>query len=79
MSEAMKIDCEEALKRMFEYIDHELHAVRHEEMEKHLAACRSCYSRLEFEQHLRRHIKGAAGGKAPEQLQTKIKDLIRKL
>lgn len=79
MSEEKNIDCEEALKRMFEYIDKELHAARHEEMERHLASCRGCYSRLEFEKRLQQHIKGVAAEKASERLQSRIKDLIRKL
>jgi anti-sigma factor (TIGR02949 family) len=79
MSDKKTIDCEEALKRLFEYIDHELNGHRHEEMEDHLAKCRSCYSRLEFEKRLKNHLQGATRQKAPEELQSKIKHLIRKL
>jgi len=79
MSEKKTIDCEEALKRLFEFIDHELHGHRHEEMEDHLSRCRSCYSRLEFEKKLHYHLKSAVERKAPQELQSKIKSLIRKL
>jgi anti-sigma factor (TIGR02949 family) len=73
------IDCEEALKRLFEYIDHELHGRRHEQMEEHLSKCRSCYSRMEFEKRLQQHLKSATDQKAPQDLQNKIKKLIHKL
>jgi len=79
MSDKPTIDCEEALKRLFDYIDNELHAHRHSEMEDHLSKCRSCYSRLEFEKKLHTHLKNAAQTKAPKELQSKISDLIRKL
>ncbi len=79
MSDKQAIDCEEALKRLFEYIDHELNGHRHEEMEDHLSRCRSCYSRMEFETRLQRHLKSAARQTAPGELQNKIKNLIRKL
>jgi len=79
MSDIKTIDCEEALKRLFEYIDHELHGHRHDEMEDHLSKCRSCYSRLEFEKRLHHHLKSAAKTEAPEELQGKIINLIRKL
>ena len=79
MNDKKTIDCEEALKRLFEYIDQELNAHKHEEMEDHLSKCRSCYSRLEFEKRLKQHLQGAAKQKAPDELQGKIKNLIRKL
>jgi len=79
MSEEREISCEEALKRMFEYIDRELHVAKQGEMERHLATCRSCYSRLEFEQRLQQHIRSVGGEKASDRLQAMIKDLIRKL
>lgn len=79
MSDIKPIDCEEALKRLFDYIDRELHGHRHDEMEEHLSKCRSCYSRLEFEKRLQLHLRNATAAKAPDELQRKVKDLIRKL
>jgi anti-sigma factor (TIGR02949 family) len=79
MSDKKTIDCEEALSRLFEYIDQELHGHRHEEMEDHLSKCRSCYSRLEFEKRLHQHVKSATKKKAPEALHNKMKILIQKL
>ena len=77
MSDHKPINCEEALKRLFEYIDRELDGHKHDEMQEHLSKCRGCYSRLEFEKKLRRHLKCAAEDKAPEELQDRIKKLIR--
>lgn len=79
MNDIKPINCEEALKRLFEYIDHELHSHQHDEMEEHLSRCRSCYSRLEFEKRLHQHLKDATQKKAPEELHNKVKSIIRKL
>lgn len=79
MSKQDTINCEEAIKQLFEYIDNELNAHKHEQMEDHLAKCRSCYSRLEFEKRLHNHITQATKQKAPEALQNKLKLLIQKL
>jgi mycothiol system anti-sigma-R factor len=55
MTDTRTIDCEEALHRLFEYIDAELHEESRREMEQHLERCRSCFSRVEFEKRLKAH------------------------
>jgi len=79
MSKENMIDCEEALSRLFEFIDHELHPVHNHEMDGHMSRCRSCYSRLEFENRLREHLRKATQEKASDGLQNKVKSLISKL
>lgn len=79
MSDKNIIDCEEALSRLFEYLDHELHEHKHDEMDEHLSRCRSCYSRYEFEKRLRDHLQKATKAKAPNALHDKMKLLIKKL
>jgi anti-sigma factor (TIGR02949 family) len=53
MTEVRVIDCEEALHRLFEYLDAELDRRSQREMEQHLERCRSCFSRVEFEKRLK--------------------------
>jgi len=53
MSDARTINCEEALRRLAEYLDAELHGEPQREMEQHLELCRSCFSRAEFEKRLK--------------------------
>ena len=55
MNDIRTIDCEEALRRLFEYLDAELHEESRHEMEQHLARCHSCFSRVEFERRLKTH------------------------
>lgn len=51
-----QIDCELALKKIFEFIDHELGDDERATMQHHLHTCKSCFSRMEFEQRLKQKI-----------------------
>ncbi len=64
MSDIQAIGCEEALRRLFDYLDHELDGSRRAEMEQHLKVCRGCYSRVEFEKRLK-HRLATVGAEAP--------------
>lgn len=79
MSDDNIINCEEALKRLFEYIDNELHDHAHGEMDEHMSRCRSCFSRLEFEKHLRQHLQKETQQKTPDELKCRLKNMISKL
>ena len=46
-------DCEQALQRLFDFLDHELDADERDAMQRHLHTCRSCYSRADFERRLK--------------------------
>jgi predicted anti-sigma-YlaC factor YlaD len=47
------MNCEQALRLLAEHLDGELAAEHAVEVEGHLARCRSCYSRAEFERRLK--------------------------
>jgi anti-sigma factor (TIGR02949 family) len=57
MKKIQPIDCEQALARIFELIDHELKGEEREAMEHHLHTCRSCFSRAEFERRLKSKLQ----------------------
>jgi anti-sigma factor (TIGR02949 family) len=48
-----EIDCEQALRQIFEYVDQELGEAERATLERHLHTCQSCYSRAEFEARLK--------------------------
>ena len=50
------IDCEQALRQMFQHLDHELSDGDRPAMERHLLTCKSCFSRMEFELRLKRKL-----------------------
>lgn len=76
MSPDKMISCEETLKRLFEYLDDELDEHRHDEVEHHLAHCRSCYSRSQFEQRLKARLQEVGQHSASDTLKSRIKRLI---
>jgi len=53
MSGQRDLTCEEALGFLAAYLDDELEGATERDVESHLARCRSCYSRADFEQRLR--------------------------
>jgi anti-sigma factor (TIGR02949 family) len=57
MKKIQPIDCEQALARIFELIDHELKGEERAVMEHHLHTCRSCFSRAEFERRLKSKLQ----------------------
>lgn len=57
MRDPEQIDCEEAVRRIAEYLDGELGDRPRAELERHLETCRSCYSRKEFERRLRERMR----------------------
>ncbi|NEE00676.1 anti-sigma factor family protein [Phytoactinopolyspora halotolerans] len=69
--------CTEALRLLAAYLDTELEEHEHGEMERHLQRCRSCYSRAEFEAHLKASIAELAHEPVPPRLSARVHTLIR--
>lgn len=76
MSDDRTIDCEEALRRLFDYIDAELAGEPQREMEHHLERCRSCFSRLEFEKRLKAHTADLGHEPVTVDLERRVRALL---
>lgn len=76
MDETRTIDCEAALRRLFDFLDAELHPESQQEIERHLEHCRSCFSRFEFEKRLKAHIGGLGSEPVPADLQQRIRKVL---
>ena len=57
MSSQSAMTCQEALRFLAAYLDNELSGGEHQSVQQHLEACRSCYSRAEFERRLKLEIR----------------------
>lgn len=55
------IDCREAIRRMWSYLDHELEKKPLGEFEEHLDTCVKCCGELEFSRHLRSRVATSFG------------------
>jgi anti-sigma factor (TIGR02949 family) len=76
MNEARVIGCEEALRRLAEYLDAELHGESQHEIEQHLERCRSCFSRAEFEKRLKAHTAELRREPVSPELERRIRALV---
>jgi len=73
-----KMTCEEVLKQLVAYLDHETDARTTAQMERHLEECRGCCSRAEFEKGLNARVREVGSTTAPSHLRARIKKLIEK-
>jgi anti-sigma factor (TIGR02949 family) len=77
MSETDDMGCEQALKRLLEFIDHELSDGEHDSVERHLRKCRSCFSRMEFESRLKQQLSALSDDDVSSKSRDRIRDLIK--
>jgi len=70
------LTCEEVLKHLVAYLDHESDAHAAAEIQRHLEQCRSCFSRAEFEKQLKARVRAAGSRNAPERLRARIRKLV---
>jgi len=71
-----EIECEQALRQIFEYVDHELGEAERATMERHLHTCHSCYSRVEFEARLKAKLGELKKDDPDGTVRERIKSLI---
>ena len=71
-----EIHCEEALRRLFDFLDHELREDEREAMQRHLSTCRSCYSRADFERRLKSRLAQLREQQPPPSASERIRRLI---
>ncbi|HSH42646.1 MAG TPA: zf-HC2 domain-containing protein [Arenicellales bacterium] len=73
---AENMTCEEVIERLFEFLDRELDGDLSERIDQHLARCRDCFTRAEFEKRLRARINQAAQVEAPERLRRRVRRVM---
>ncbi len=71
------IECQEAVKRLTEFLDHELKPEEQEDVQRHLKLCRGCFARFHFEETLLTTIRQRVEAvRAPGSLREKILGMI---
>jgi len=71
------IDCPEAVRRMWSYLERALEPTPVAELEAHLDTCTRCCGELEFSRHLRDVVAARDGTPAiPADLQARIDRLL---
>jgi mycothiol system anti-sigma-R factor len=72
------IDCPEAVRRMWAYLDHSLERGPVEEFETHLEACQRCCGELEFSRHMKEMVVATGAETLPEPLRRRIELLLER-
>jgi mycothiol system anti-sigma-R factor len=70
------IDCREAVRRMWPYLDRSLELDPTAELEAHLAACKRCCGELEFSREVRGLIATTSKPAMPDDLRDRIEQLL---
>lgn len=74
------ISCEDAVERVYDFLDGELDAETMDRIGEHLALCRRCYPYFNFERIFLDHIRSKGWrGEANPELERKVIRLIREL
>lgn len=75
-SSPRNISCDEAIKRIFSYIDDHLQGKSRVELEHHLETCRHCFDRVEFEKLLKSRLSKLHLNPSSGELRKKVEDLV---
>jgi anti-sigma factor (TIGR02949 family) len=70
--------CEDVLRELLGYLDREIDAQTAALIDRHLEACRGCFSRAVFERKLKAHLRAAGEKPAPRRLRARVKDIMDK-
>jgi anti-sigma factor (TIGR02949 family) len=71
--------CQESVKKLTEYLSHELRPDEEESLQRHLSECRGCFSKFHFEETLLRTIRDKVEQvRAPGALRDRILNLLNK-
>ena len=65
-------DCQEAVQRLYDYLDGELTAERRVVIQRHLDACHDCIEAFEFEAELKLAISKGCREVVPESLRIRV-------
>ncbi len=76
--EPRTLNCDEAIRMLFEFLDNELEPNDHAAVDAHLHKCRACFSRMEFDKRLHGMIKAPEIAVAPDALRQRIRKLTKR-
>lgn len=77
MSVVPEPECEEALDRLFEYIDHELPDEEIRRIGEHLKTCPPCETEHRINEKIKRLVNRSGADTAPDALRARILETIR--
>jgi anti-sigma factor (TIGR02949 family) len=78
MSDRARIDCDQAVKQLYSYLDEEITPEVQKAIDSHLEECADCFGHYEFERAFLRFLEARcrAGGAPPELCKRIIEGLL---
>lgn len=73
------ITCHDAVKQLWEYLDHTVDEVDRARVEEHLSRCRRCCAEMEFAEELRRVLAQGSAVELPPDVRTRLHRTIEGL
>jgi len=73
------IDCNEAVRQLWEYVESELNALERKRVEDHLTLCRRCCGEMEFAEELRQFMAGQTAVDLPPAIGARFDRLLEDL
>ncbi len=70
------ISCSDAVRQLWEYLEHELPAGDAERIEEHLSVCRRCCGEVEFADELRRFLGASAALTLPDEVRARMETFL---
>jgi len=72
-----QINCDQALRQVYAYLDQELGERERVAMQEHMRTCKGCFSRMEFERLLKGKVRALREEKATPRVSKRIRSLLK--
>lgn len=76
MDQDGRVDCAEALRRLFDLLDEEIAEIDGDRIRQHLADCEPCLAEYDVEHHLKALVKRSCSDAAPAELHVRIREQL---
>jgi anti-sigma factor (TIGR02949 family) len=73
------IPCSEAVRQLWDYLDHAIAPEDQEKVEYHLSFCRRCCGELEFAKEIRRFLVSVASEEIPADVKHRLERFVEEL
>jgi anti-sigma factor (TIGR02949 family) len=79
MTETRAIPCSEAVRQLWDYLDHAIAPEDQEKVEKHLSFCRRCCGELEFAKQMRAFLATSSAEEIPSDVKKRLERFVEGL
>jgi anti-sigma factor (TIGR02949 family) len=74
---AAAIPCSDAVRQLWDYLDHAIAPEDREKVEYHLSFCRRCCGELEFAKEIRRFLSSGSSEEIPPDVKARLERFVK--